>query len=217
MPRASKNINTFSEYQEEKQARRESLIRAYLIMAQKSRVRFKFVTDLAKFVAIHVTQVEGSNCNTATLLRNPRYKSLLLSYLADEMRPGVKNLVLDPLDSPASKALLTQLQLENRNVVNENARLKAHVAALKDDVPTARFQQHSQNAAISSLQNSESNFVLTCQVLLRLLEYFSDLDLVRIDAESSNLLDKSKKTHNVIADARLTAPFMIWLKANRTS
>lgn len=212
MSRSVKKANTFAAYQEDKQARREGLIGGYLIVAKQSRAHFKFVTDLAKFVAVHLTQVEGKECNPATLLRNPRYKSLLLSYLAGEMKPGAKNLVVAPSDSPASKALVTQFQLENRNLASENARLKAHLAELKNDEPNRGVLP--SHCAASSTQSGDSNFVLTCQVLLRLLENFGDF--VSVDMDSGTLLDLSRKTDNVIADERLAAPFINWLKANRT-
>ncbi len=211
MARPKKGTNTFKGYQEDKQARREALIQDYLKVAQKSRARFKYVTDLAKMVAVHISQVEGNDCNQSTLLRNPRYKTLLLSYLADELQPGAKNLDARPSNSPSDQVQITQLQLTNRNLVSENQRLKAHLASLKDEGEQLNYR--SSVLSRVDAQTFEADFVHTCQALLRLLQSFDDL--VSVDIESNSILDLSRRTDNIIADARLAAPFVAWLLANR--
>jgi hypothetical protein len=213
MPRPSKGKNTFLGYQEEKQARRESLISDYLKVLKKGKAQFKYVTDLAKMVAVHISQAEGKECNKATLLRNLRYKALLLSFMADEMRPGAKNAVAKSSDDPGAQAQLTQLQLANRNLIKENQRLKAHIVALPDAGPQ-QAEVQPQAMSFDSAPDFEERFVLTCQVVLRILENLGDF--ISVDTESMRVLDLSKRIDNVIADERLAQPFVEWLQATRT-
>jgi hypothetical protein len=212
MPRPSKGTNTFLGYQEEKQARREKLIRNYLDVLKKSKAQFKYVTDLARMAAVHISQVEGKECNQATLLRNLRYKALLLSFMADEMLPGEKNVVAKFSDDPGAQAQLTQLQLANRNLLNENQRLKGHIAALAEKPQQAKVQL--QEMELTSAPDFEEKFVLTCQVVLRILENLGDF--ISVDTESMRVLDPSKRIDNVIADKRLAQPFVEWLLTTRT-
>lgn len=213
MPRPGKGTNTFLGYQEEKQARRETLISNYLKVLKKSKAQFKYVTDLAKMVAVHISQVEGKECNQATLLRNLRYKALLLSFMADEMRPGAKHVVAKISGDPGAQAQLTQLQLANRNLISENQRLKGHIASLADERQPAKVQ--FQEREVDTVPDFEEKFVLTCQVVLRILENLGDF--VSVDTESRRIIDPAKRIDNVIADERLAQPFVEWLIANRAA
>lgn len=163
-------------------------------------------------VAIHIGQVEGNECNLATLLRNPRYKALLLSYMANERELGAKNFVAKPSDDSGTQVVVTQLQLANRNLSNENQRLKRHVAALGEQVGQATLRVPVKGP--TNFSKMEANFVLTCQSLLRVLE--SLRDFVSVDASTKRILDASKRTDNVIADERIASPFVDWLQANQT-
>lgn len=212
MGRPSKGSNTFKEYQEQKQVRREELIRNYLTVLKASNAKFQYVTKLAYMVAIHIGQVEGTECNQSTLLRNPRYKALLLSYLANTMKPGAKNLVAKPSSDPGTQVVVTQLQLANRNLSNENQRLKGHIATLSEQAGQASLMAPGKTPV--NLAEVEANFVLTCQALLRVLENLGDF--VSVDTRTKQIRDASKRTDNVIADERIAGPFVDWLQANRT-
>lgn len=212
MGRPRKGMNTFKEYQEQKQARREELIRKYLKVLRKSEAKFQYVTKLAYTVAIYIGQVEGNECNLATLLRNQRYKALLLSYMANETEPGAKNLVAKISDDLGTQVVVTQLQLANRNLSNENQRLKRHVASLGEQAGQATLQVPVK--APTNFAEMEANFVSTCQTLLRVLENLGDF--VSVDTSIKRILDASKRTDNVIADERIASPFVDWLQENRT-
>jgi hypothetical protein len=212
MARPKKPVNTFEVYQEERQAKRIAHINAYLKVAKDSRAHFKYVTDLAEMVAAHLSQMEGTKCSRSTLLRNLKYKGLLLSYMAGDVASGVKNAIAKNAESPAAQALAVHSQLELANLKRENVRLKAYIAELKDQVSQTEIPKLT--LADAKVAVDDSAFVRTCQVLLRVLEN-SD-GLLTVDLELERLLDASRIIDNVIADQKLAAPFIAWLRANRT-
>ncbi len=138
MPRVAKKTSTFAPFQEEKQARRVVLVRAYLATLKRSRVELKCVTHLARYVAVHISEVEKAPCDPSTLLRNSRYKSLLLSYLANGSVPNGQ----DSLGAAAAGAQEMVRRLDAANLRRENDRLKAHLASVisddRGDVPGLR-------------------------------------------------------------------------------
>lgn len=73
---------TIEEYVHARQERRERLIVQYLRQLQSSREGFEDVTGLADMVSKHISYQEQHLCNKATLLRNSRYKALLLAFIA---------------------------------------------------------------------------------------------------------------------------------------
>ncbi len=212
MVECHKGANNFRGYQEEKQARREVAITSYLKVLKDKKARFKYITDLAKMIALHLTQVEGKVCTHGTLLRNARYKTILLSFMADEIRPGVQSVIGRFSDDPAVQSQLTHLQLANRILTNENQRLKRHIAVLGEEPKQAEMQ--TQRMKIDNEQDFEGKFIKTCQLLLRIHEYAKDF--IEIDIGSARILDPAKRINNTIADGRLTQPFFDWLLATRT-
>ena len=218
MARPKKPVNTFEAYQQERQDVRVLHIEAYLKAAKNSRASFKYVTDLAEMVATHLTQVEGKKCNRSTLLRNPKYKALLLSYMAGDVVAGVKNVKSKKAESPQAQALAIHSELRISNLERENERLKAYVSDLKSQVsqsepPRISSDKGSSDATKKAAEN-EVSFIKTCQVLLRVLE--SSDGLLSVDFETERLLDASRRVDNIIADKQLAAPFIAWLRANKT-
>lgn len=224
-----KTANTFASYQEQKQLRREGLIEAYLRIARKSRQKYDYVTDLAKAVAMHITTTErregvtDAACNPSTLLRNRRYKSLLLSYLADSASPGLKNTnkpAVLPGAAEASNALLSQLEISNLRL--ENQRLKYHIAELEKEVAakgTISIDTGGKNdndGLQTALSELEFKYVSTCQTVMALLTRLQDI--LALDMDKKCILDASvRRGDNVIVEERLAEPFFEWLKKHAAS
>lgn len=212
MTKLKRDNDTFADYREKKQTKRELLIRGYLDITHLSRANFKFITDLAKMVAAHLSQVEGRNCSPSTLLRNIRYKVLLEKYQEKSVLPGAKNVSIPVIDEPRSAAVVTQLKLVNRNLTSENQRLKAHIASLKAG---QKIAQSCVVVGVSPETNDfEEKFILTCQAMLRLFEKFDEL--LRVDTDANRIIDLEPRPHRVLVDERFATPYIEWLLANKT-
>lgn len=211
MTNLKKGKNTFLVYQEAKQRDRELLVRAFLNASRKSRVRYDYVTDLAKMVAAHIAETQLTECHYATLLRNKRYKSLLLSYMA-EAPIGVRRLECSDVDeASASKSALTLLKLEASNLQQENSRLKAHIFALESDQAAVSVnkleERKGDDAAVMELELFREKYIRTCQALQVLLDNLADI--FALDPEEMKILDRSNRGKTVV-DSLLAKPFFEW-------
>lgn len=223
MTSSKKGINTFKGYQEAKQSRREDLIEAYLQALKLMRQEFKHITQLAEMVALHITHVEKADspdrrCSASTLLRNKRYKALLLSYMAEQMTGGVKRVRGQKIDPSAMEMVLVQAELEILNLKNENQRLKlAYTAQLEDQVA----HQERQRPALESqdmrkvdatMADLQFKYAQTCKAMLRLLERLHNY--VSVDQEEKSIVDLSIKrgAKRAIVGPEEAGPFCEWLK-----
>lgn len=215
----TKGRNTFEGYQQAKQSGREKLIIQYLEQLATSRVKFKHVTGLAEMVAIHITQSEQRPCNKATLLRNNRYKALLLTFMAAHLGAGTKSLRFKDIGDDKSKSLVATAQLEAANLRREVERLKLYVTHLGEKVSAPRNAGATDGAHIEieklqeTLRETQLKHTRTCQALFSLLNHFSQA--VSADVEQQRILDLSRLRNNVIVDSTKAAPFFEWLAANK--
>lgn len=205
MAKVAKKTSAFAPSQEANQARRVKLIRAYLATLKRSRVELKYVTRLARFVAVHISEVEKAPCDASTLLRNDRYKTLLLSYMADGAVPKGQ----ESLGAAATAVQEMALRLDAANLRRENDRLKAHLASVnsedRGDVPAL--------CDLPSVQDTfEEDFVLTCQLVRRIIDSLHGT--IAVDKKRGEILDESRKFDKVIAETRIAAPFVRWLLSN---
>lgn len=212
-----KSVNTFQKFQEAKQTRRERLIVDYLTMLEKTRVSFKYVTDLAKHVAVHIGKVEEGQCNPATLLRNDRYKALLLSYMAS-LASGTNSIRRATISDPAANALLVGSDLTISNLQRENARLLIYIEQLE-----ARLAAQERNAAPAleppSLEKSVNGdishdykykYIRTCQSLRLVMDYL--VGQFEVDADCCVLKDATKRRgDNVVVQSDNIKPYVEWL------
>ena len=217
--RKSVRQDTFEGYQQAKQEGREKLIIQYLEQLATSRVKFKHVTGLADMVAIHITQSEHRPCNKATLLRNDRYKALLLSFMAAHLGAGTKSLRFRDLGDDKSKAQVVTAQLEAANLRRDVERLKGYVTHLEGnkDAPRIKGSEKDRVSELANMQQSLRETHLkhtrTCQALLALLNHFSQT--VSVDVQQQRIVDLSRLRNNVIVDSSKAAPFFEWLAANK--
>lgn len=215
---AKKGTNRFEAFQIIKQEGREVLILEFLAYLKTSRVRHQYVTELAEMVAKHITEREGRPCNKATLLRNPRYKSMLLSYMAENLAAGTKNLKAKSIDDPKTQALVMTVQLEASNLKRDNERLRAYVAHLeahvaKTDSQIGMITNNAPNGRELELEQAQIRFVRACQSLQLVIRHLNSV--VSVDVSAKQIIDMTKSRNNVIVDSEIAAGFFEWLEANR--
>lgn len=209
-----KGRNTFEDYQKAKQERREQFIIQFLEQLTTSRVKFQHVTGLAEMVASYISHQELKPCNKATLLRNNRYKALLLTFMAAHLGGGTKNLKLRDVGDEKAKALVTTAQLEASNLKREGERMRAYIAHLEKN----QGQPHAEPVATESeqsraaLHDMQLKYTRTCQALYALLRHFDKT--LSVDPDRQQILDMSRLRSNVVVDAAIAAPFFEWLRLN---
>ncbi len=203
MSRPKKPANPFGPSQEAKQAQRERLIGDTLQVLKNSHLRFDYPTHLARFVADHISKVEGNPLKSSTLLRNPRYKVLLQHSYDFHLMAGLKK------EAPKSSEIpdafgIRQLQIENSNLKHEITRLKARLSEL------ASPRVDGPNSPVSpsvEMQPFEHDFIQTCQALERVMASLSDY--VEYGSEGG-IVDRAKRVNKFIVEPRLVAPFLKW-------
>lgn len=211
----TKARNTFERFQQAQQERREHLMVEYLEQLKTSRVKFQHVTGLAEMVATHISYQEQKPCNRATLLRNSRYKALLLTFMAAHLGGGTKSLKFKDVTDEKAKALVVTSQLEASNLRREVQRLKVYIAQLER-------QQSEQSATLPSpvddvsaqqrVRDVQLKLTRTSQALFAVLRHFDKM--VSVDMERKVVVDMSRLRNNVLVDATLATPFVEWLRLN---
>lgn len=215
LPAATKTkpppANPFKGYQETIVAKREQLIVRYLTTLRKTRAKFEYVTDLAKAVAEQVELAEGKPCSFTTLLRNKRYKALLLNFMV--MRSGTDSL---HVSEPAAQAVIHTVELELGNVKRDNDRLRAYIADLeaqRDKPPTPPPSPKPRPDSTDELPRLSNEKALVCKALWLVLEHFKDL--VSIDADRGCIIDlAASKRKNVIVEPEIARIFLDWVRTN---
>lgn len=203
--------NPFKGYQDTVVAEREQLIVRYLASLRKTRAKFEYVTDLAKAVAEQVELAEGKPCSFTTLLRNKRYKALLLNFMA--MRSGTDAI---QVSEPAAQALIHTIELELGNVKRDNDRLRAYIADLAarlDEQPMLPSLPTQRTDSADELPRLSNEKAMACKALWLVLEHFKDL--VSIDVERGCIIDlAASKRKNVIVEPEIAQVFLDWVRAN---
>lgn len=205
--------NPFAGWQQEKQTRREALIREFLAYVRKKRMKCQYITDLADMVAKHIAEHEGASCNRATLLRNKRYKALLLSYMADSLTEGTDSIDRKQIKEPKAEALVLAAEVGAENLRREVARLKAYIAELESMKPKLVSEGANTVSHDDVIHDLRRRHVLTSQALLAILKHFEGL--LRADADANRILDASARPPKVVVDEKLAGPFFEWLHLNR--
>lgn len=203
--------NPFKGYQDKVVAEREQIVVRYLASLRKTRAKFEYVTDLAKAVAEQVGLAEGKPCSFTTLLRNKRYKALLLNFIA--MRSGTDAV---RVSEPAAQAVIHTFELELGNVKRDNDRLRAYIADLEarlDERPMLPSSPKQQPDGADELPRLSNEKALACKALWLVLEHFKEL--VSIDTDRGCIIDlAASKRKNVIVEPETAQVFLDWVRAN---
>ncbi|OYD55408.1 MULTISPECIES: hypothetical protein [Thauera] len=215
LPAATKtkkcSTNPFKGYQDKVVAEREQIIVRYLASLRKTRAKFEYVTDLAKAVAEQVELAEGRPCSFTTLLRNKRYKALLLNFMAIRSRTDAVQ-----VSDPAAQALIHTVELELGNVKRDNDRLRAYIADLEvrlSEHPALSSSTTQRSESADELSRLSNEKALACKALWLVLEHFKDL--VSIDADRGSIIDlAASKRKNVIVEPEIARVFLDWVRAN---
>ena len=209
-----KGRNTFKKYQAAKQDSRAQLIERHLKFLGTTRIKFPHVTGLAEMVAMHVSQQEEQPCNKSTLLRNKRYKSLLLSFMSRHLGNGIQAVKVSEIDDERAKILVLSTQLEATNLRREIERLKTYVSYLEShQSESTQPQPIPDNADLHKLIHEiRLKYVRTCQALQHVLQHHEKS--LAIHTSKRQILDMSRLRNNVVVDTDLAEPFFLWLDEN---
>lgn len=205
--------NPFAGWQQAKQERREALVREFLSYMKKKRLRCVYITDLADMLAEHISEQEGVSCNRSTLLRNKRYKVLLLSYMAHSCAEGTDAIDRRSLNDPKASALVLATELGSENLRREINRLKAYISELEGAQSKSGPLMVSQAATQDAVDDLTRKHVLTCQALLAILKHFDGLLVV--DADGQRVMDATTRPYKAVVDKKFAAPFFEWMHLNR--
>lgn len=210
--------NPFAKYQTDKVASRENTITRYLGTLRRTRGKYQYVTDLAKAVAEQIELAEKKPCSPSTLLRNNRYKALLLNFMASQS--GTDYLSSSSVTDPMAKLLLNAAELEAGNLKRENERLHSYVTSLEkrldvhNKMPTMLVPNAENYSAKENLDALSTNYALVCKSLWLVLDHFKGV--VTADADGQRIIDlAAPRRTNVIVDANTAAPFFDWLQLNK--
>lgn len=207
--------NPFAGWQQANQEKREILVRQFLTYLKRKRVRCEYITDLADMAATHIAEQEGKSCNRSTLMRNKRYKVLLLSYMAQQLSDGTDAIVRSSIKDPQANALVITAELGSENLRREIGRLKAYIAELESSKPSGRKTAKAAQEAPAgdNFDVIQAKYVATCQALFAVLKHFDGL--LRSDSDAHRIVDVSSRPPKVVIDDGLAAPFFEWMHLNR--
>ncbi len=171
------------------------LIEHQLQLFRKRKLDFNTVGRLATYLA------DCLKIHRTTLIRNPRYRALLLKHLS--LQPGVVSRTPDSTQDPAVlRAKLAAVQLELSNLQHELKVAKAKLS-VASEVPT--------------LETSSNPNVEFSNLAMLLVNVLSGLDgTIEIDFNSRSIVDlAARPSDRVMASANRASSFISWLEQNQ--
>lgn len=202
--------NPFKGYQDSVVSSREQIISRYLASLRKTRATFPFITDLAKSVSEQVGMAEGAPCSFTTILRNKRYKALLLNFMA--MRSGTEGV---QVNEPAAQARIHTVELELVNFKRDNERLRNYILELESRpqpplLPAVDAEGVDGSGELVRLSNEKA---MVCKALWLVLSHFKEL--VSIDSNRGCIIDlAASRRSNVVVDAESARVFLDWVRSS---
>lgn len=185
-----------AKFNEERSANVLPLLAYELQLCRKRKLEFKSVGLLASYIADRLTM------HRTTLLRNTKYRSLLLAHLAGQ--PGVVARAPDTTQDPA----LLQAKL---------AAAKLEASSLREQirVMSARLERVSSGGNGMSTPEDHVAFAGLAMVLAAILTRMPDF--LRVNLDKRELQDLSAKpSERLIAGPERMGAFCAWLEQNQT-
>lgn len=193
---AERGAANLARYNEERSAPVLPLLEYELKLCKKRKLEFKTPGLLAAYLSDRV------KVNRTTLLRNVKYKGLILSHIAGQ--PGV---VLRTPDTTMDPAILqAKLAASRVEASNLRAQLEQAVAQLEH---LQRGQPH-----IAGPQDGAVAFSNLAMVVVNLLHRFPDF--LQLDRQRRELIDLSvKPSDRLIAGKERVGQLIEWMELNQ--
>jgi hypothetical protein len=191
------NLKSFNEKSFEEKTKK---IKAALNLAEKSRVEFKSVHDLIRFVA------SASGISRTTIPRNPRYMQIINEYFANKCLSDIHEFSAQtPPDVLTAKISSDSLSISNLKA--EVKRLTAYIENNKENLIEV-----TEKPAIKEVKTaSDADFSDTCMALFELIKWLDGS--ISLDTKKGVLVDLSGMPGaNVILQKKRLEPFLRWLK-----
>lgn len=191
MPRGAKiGENRFRQHVELCTAEREDRLLSIVIDIQRSKILFRSLTSMSHYVAKKFNESEcsrGKKITNTTILRNPRYRDILLRlYLGDTQLIG---------DNKTTSETL-QLRLENERI--KNALMKADLEIRKLESALA---EKKRNSNFDDNGFSITNLDACYKIILSILEASNGVYVIT----DNGIIDKSNVFDNVVVSKKLLA------------
>jgi hypothetical protein len=192
---AERGAANLARFNDERSAHLLPLLQHELQLCRKRKLDFKTPGLLAAYMA------DRLKVHRTTLLRNPKYKGLLLAHLAGQ--PGVVSRTPDTTSDPAIlQAKLAAAKVSTSNLTAELKQAKAQLEQLHRGVPA----KGGTNDAVA--------FSNLAMVLVNLLHRFPDY--MHLDRERRELVDLSAKpSERLIAGKERMGQFVEWLELHQ--
>jgi hypothetical protein len=173
-----------------------SLLIQELARCKKRKRKFRSIGLLAEFLSSRVL------AHRTTLLRNKKYKKLLMSYFC--ISPDQLLHVSDTTTDPAIlQAKLAAAHLTASNLAVQNKHLVAQLG---------RYLDPSSKPGASKDDLDIANCAMLLVAVLERVDFH-----IRIDYEGRRVIDKSAKpSEQLVADSRRAGPFIAWLEQNES-
>ncbi len=201
--RGAANIKKFNDEREQQAL---ALIKSELAKCKKHKMVFKSLGAFAEYLSAI------TNIHRTTLMRNPRYKSLMADYagIPEPQRSAVRD---DAASPEVLRTRMLALKLENSNLQNKLKRLEGYIQQ-KGEVP-----EHSAPSKVVLSASGGGNsdylaFVDTAMVLTALLERLKDSMVINFEKKSIEDLAARPSQRVVVGPERATA-YLEWLKQQK--
>jgi hypothetical protein len=189
MPRGAKiGENRFRKHVELCTAEREDRLLSIVIDIQRSKILFRSLTSMSHYVAKKFNESEcsqGKKITNTTILRNPRYRDILLRlYLGDTQLIGDNKTTSENL----------QLRLENERI--KNALMKADLEIRKLE---SALEEKKRNSNFDANGFSITNLDACYKIILSILEASNGVYVIT----ENGIIDKSNIFNNVVVSKKL--------------
>lgn len=191
MPRGAKiGENRFRQHVELCTTEREDRLLSIVIDIQRSKILFSSLTSMSHYVAKKFNESEcshGKKITNTTILRNPRYRDILLRlHLGDTQLIG---------DNKTTSETI-QLRLENERI--KNALMKADLEIRKLESALA---EKKRNSNFDDNGFSITNLDACYKIILSILEASNGVYVIT----DNGIIDKSNIFDNVVVSKKLLA------------